>query len=84
MGRRFNPIEMICEAIDADDRMSDREKRVAKANLRFRPFVRMRAKRIVKEEFEKAEALTADGNVEAQFDWMELLKLLLPLILAFI
>ena len=83
--KRFDAVEMICEAIDAEDTLSQKEKEFAKFSVRFRPFVRMRAKRLVTEKMEDAQALTEDGqHVAEQFDWMELIKLLLPILLMFI
>lgn len=79
---RFDAIKMACEAIDQDETLTDGEKRAAKISLRFRPLARMRAQRLIREEFEAAGALTADGQeVAAQIDWMELLKILLPILL---
>lgn len=80
---KFDAIRMVCEAIDQDETLNAREKRAAKFSLRYRPLARLRAQRMVHEELEAAGALSADGQeVAAQFDWMELIKILLPILLS--
>ena len=84
---RFDAVKAACDAIDEYDDLSAAEKKFAKASIRYRPLVRMRASRMITEHLQEQQMVTADGEIAAAVDWekiIEILKIIMPLILMFI
>lgn len=81
---RLDPIQAACEAIDLSEELTDRQKRFAKVSVRFRPLVRMRTAAAVQAIAEENAVVNDLGEVQAAFDWIEFLKLILPIILSFL